>query len=194
MGQRERGTNVKLPGPHARLLRGLRSPPQFSTPPARAAQEGGNGACSRSLMPCLCCSILLGLCPCSRVGPTPGRQSSTNCPSEGPSHGVQPLRNRLLQPGDRVPQGLTSPASKRLRRRLLSTLPQLLPGPGSCTHSPRGHSLLWSPLLWRGVLHGLQVEIRKQWIDSRNVTESCHTPTQLPEGGKVPLARGLGQG
>ena len=29
----------------------------------------------------------------------PGRQSSTSCPSNGPSHGVLPLSNTLLQPG-----------------------------------------------------------------------------------------------
>ncbi|KAK4816397.1 hypothetical protein QYF61_016714 [Mycteria americana] len=71
-----------------------------------------------------------------------------------------PRLNRLLQHGF-LPQGhkfcqktCSSVGSP------LSTGPQVLPGACSSTGSPQGHSFLQDiHLLWRGVLHGLRVDI-----------------------------------
>jgi len=132
---------------------------------------------------------LLTLCPCSSVGPLPwetilhyfsnaspshGLQFFTNCSSVGPCHRVQSFRNRLLQCGSptgshALPANLLQRGSPRGRKPCQETCSSV----GSSLHgstSP-GRILLQHGipmgsqppsgihLLWRGVLHELQVEI-----------------------------------
>ncbi|KAK4819158.1 hypothetical protein QYF61_025949, partial [Mycteria americana] len=106
----------------------------FSTSSPSVAQGTGNGGCA--------------------WGPSHGKQSSMNCSSMGPFHRVQSFRNRLLQFGS--PMGVTSPASKPAWA-LLSTGPArslLQLGLPRVSQPPSGIHLLW-----RGVLHGLQMDI-----------------------------------
>jgi len=71
---------------------GLTSLPNSLPAPPEWHRGMGNGACGQVITPWLCRSFLLTLYP---------------CPSVGPFHGVQPLRNRLLQRGSPTgPQAL----------------------------------------------------------------------------------------
>jgi len=75
----------------------------------------------------------------SSVSPSHELQFFTNCPSMGPSHGVQSFRNRLLQ---RVsPTGSQALPANLLWCGLLSS---------------QGHSLLWVSTCSTVDLHGLQ--------------------------------------
>jgi len=79
--------------------------------------------------------------PALAWGPSHGTQCSTNCSSTGPFHGVQSFRNRLLQYGSLM-------GSQVLPVNLLQC------GLPKGSQPPSG-----IPLLWCGVLPGLQVEI-----------------------------------
>jgi len=85
------------------------------------------------------------------MGPSHRLQLFTNCPSVGPSHGMQSFRNRLLQHGS--PTGSQALPANLLRRGLLSpwrhrSWQELAP-----VWSPHGvtASLGHIHLLWRGV-------------------------------------------
>jgi len=77
----------------------------------------------------------------SNVGPSHGLQFLTNCSSVGAFHRVQSFRNRLLQCG--------SPTGSQV-------LPANLLQPGLSTESQPPSGI---HLLWRAILHGLQVDI-----------------------------------
>jgi len=80
----------------------------------------------------------------SNTSPSHGLQLFTNCPSVGPSPGVQSFRNRLLQRGS--PRG-HKPCQQTCSGvgSSLSMGPQVLAGTCSSTGSPRGHSFLQAP-------------------------------------------------
>ena len=93
------------------------------------------------------------------VSPSLGLKFFTKCSSKGPFHGVQSFRSRLLQHGpptrsQALPEnllecGLLSP---RVHRSCQEPAPAWTP---QGSRPPSGHI----HLLWRGVLHRLQVHI-----------------------------------
>ncbi|KAK4810966.1 hypothetical protein QYF61_014438 [Mycteria americana] len=91
--------------------------------------------------------------------PTHGRQSSMNCSSMGPFHGVQSFRNGLLQRGS--PMGPQVLPATLLQHGLLSARVHRFcqePAPAQALHRVTA-SFGCIHLLRHGVLHGLQVDI-----------------------------------
>ncbi|KAK4810770.1 hypothetical protein QYF61_007744, partial [Mycteria americana] len=101
---------------------------------------------------------MVGLDDLKAWGPSHGRQSSTNCSSAGPFHGVQSFRNRLLQCGS--PTGSQVLPANLLQHGLLCMRLQVLPGAYASTgFQGITASFKRTHLLWRGDLHRLQVDI-----------------------------------
>ena len=182
---------LKTPSPHPSLLPGLDSWILSSSPPwvVQGDREWGLGSVHHTL------SLPLlppqgedssHSAPAPARGPSHRRQSSMNCSSVGPSHGVQSLRNRLLPRGSPT-WSQVLPATCSSVGSSLHGATGYLPGGCSSTGFPRGHSLLgvhppalvWGPpwaaggdLLHHGPPRASEGQSASPWSSPRAAGES----------------------